>query len=308
MTVLVTGASGFVGRAIVDDLVTRGIAVRAASRKPSLGARVSLPEHVTMPDLAGTIDWTPLLQGVDAVVHAAGLAHQSPGTGEAEVTRVNATASADLAGAAAAAGIARFILVSSIRAISGPSAEAILKPDTPPLPIDAYGRSKLAAEQAVAAALPGAFILRSPVVHGAGAKANMARLARLAASPWPLPIGGLQGRRSIVSDRNLASAVAHLLAAGPAAPRVVHVHDGEPLDVAQMIAAMRRALGRRAGVMTPPLALDRRLVQLMSARLDAQLAQDLVVTDDALRASGWQPPETSQQGLARMVRAAHTRL
>jgi UDP-glucose 4-epimerase len=306
MTVLVTGATGFVGQAVVRYLAGQGREVRAAARNPDRVEKHPLVTPVPMPDLGGPLDWRDTLAGTRQIVHAAGLAHQQPGMADNMLMRVNADASGLLARAAATAGIERFILISSIRALSGPSASQVLYPDDTPSPTEPYGRSRLAAEVAVRAALVDAVVLRPPLVHGAGAKGNMARLARLALSPLPLPIGGLIGRRSIVSDFNLASAVAHLLDAHDARGGVFHIQDGPPLTVPEMISVMRMSLGRWPMIMTPPVALDAMLIRALAPRLAAQLADDLIIADEALRRSGWQPVESSGSGLARTVRAART--
>lgn len=310
MRVLVTGASGFVGSAIADALATAGHRVRAASRRPLSDRLAGRVEAVPLPDLASAEDPVPLLAGMDAVVHAAGLAHQPAGTDEARLHAVNAAGAGRLAAASAAEGITRFVLVSSLRAVVGPSAPRAIAESTEPHPTDAYGRSKLAGEQAVSAALPSATVLRPPVVHGAGAEANMARLAALARLPLPLPLGGLAGKRSILSDANLASAVALLLGNDAAKGRVLHLSDGEPLTIGDMVALMRAALGRKPGIVAglPGLATAAALSAL-APQAAARLTADLVVEDAAIRAIGWRPIEPSSEGLARLVRAAgHTRL
>lgn len=284
MTVLVTGASGFVGRAIAALLSERGMAVRPAARGTA----------GPLPDLSSDFDPAPLLEGVTAVVHAAGLAHQPSGTSEALLHRVNAEAAGRLARAAAGRGITRFVLISSIRAIAGPSAEGVLDETTKPAPTDAYGRSKLAGEIAVREAFPDAVILRPPVIYGPRVKANMARLLQLARLPLPLPLANLKGRRSVVSDRNFASAVAFVLRGETG---TFHVDDGAPLSVPDLIAALRASLGRKPGLFAVPGTPS--LLQAFAPRFADQLARDLVVTSAALRARGWQPVETSAAGLAR---------
>lgn len=298
MKVLVTGASGFVGAAVARYLAAAGHQVRAAARQPGRLPASPSVEPAVLPELAHAIDAGALMNGIDAVVHAAGLAHRPRGTGEATLMRVNAQAAGELAQAAAAAGVRSFILVSSIRAISGPSSQSPLTEDAPPAPTDAYGRSKLAGEQAVRAAFPGAIILRPPAVHGAGAHGNLRRLAALARSGLPMPLRGLAGRHSLVSDVNLASAIAHLVEDAGALGGTFNIDDGTPLSLADIVGAMRVALGRDPRIIAAPRLLQ---AALAGARA-AQIRDGLSVTSGRLRARGWVPPETSAAGLARLAR------
>ena len=302
MKVLVTGASGFVGAAIAAGLASQGHAVRAAARGPLPRSLLGKVEPAVLPDLAGPSDFGPLCADMEVVVHAAGLAHQPSGIGEAMMTAVNAAGAGRLAAAARDRGVNRFLVLSSIRAVAGASMAAPLAEDVDAAPTDAYGRSKRAGEEQVSAAFPGAVILRPPVVLGAGAKGNMARLARAARLPVPLPLAGLEGRRSVISDANLAAAVAFLLDHPAAEGRAFHLADGAPLTVAGMVTAMRTALGRSPGIFSFPFAT--KLLKALAPGMARQLAEDLIVDDGALRALGWKPLEPSEEGLTRMVRAA----
>lgn len=302
MRVLVTGASGFVGAAVTRHLAAAGHQVRAALRAPERVAASHSVEPVLLPDLAGSFDAGALVADVEAVIHAAGLAHQPRGADEAMLMHVNADAAGGLARAAAAAGVRTFVHISSIRAISGPASAGPLTEDAAADPTDAYGRSKLAGELAVRAAFPAAIVLRPPVVHGAEARGNMRRLARIAASGAPLPIGGLPGRHAIISDENLASAVAHLMQDAGAAGGTFHADDGVPLSLADIVGAMRVALGRPPRIIAAPRLFRAALSSLLPGWPGEQLLKGLSVSSDRLRARGWVPPETSSAGLARLAR------
>ena len=179
MRILVTGASGFVGRALVEDLATQGHRVRAAMRQPAdIFSRTV--EVVAVSDLARPLEWRPLLADMDAVVHLAGIAHITSGVADDLYDRVNRAATAALASAAARDRIQRLVFVSSIRAQTGPTTVHALTEADPPHPIDAYGRSKLAAEDAIRAADLPFTILRPTLIYGPGVKGNLASLMRVA--------------------------------------------------------------------------------------------------------------------------------
>ena len=143
--VLVTGASGFVGRPLVAALLRAGYAVRAVTRR-----QVSFPDSVEVaivPDFLNPIDWNPILQGVDIVIHLAGMVHSRvPDTAYSEFDQVNWIATQRLADAAKEVGIERFVYISSVRAQVGASAVQVVREQDEPSPTNQYGRSKLAAE------------------------------------------------------------------------------------------------------------------------------------------------------------------
>jgi nucleoside-diphosphate-sugar epimerase len=256
MKVLVTGASGFIGRAVVAALSGAGHEVRAAIRATADAAsdsraRPGFPNGVTIVrhgDLDPDIDWTGLLAGIDAVVHLAGIAHAGPGVAEDYYDRINHRATAALAAAAHDLGVTRFLFISSIRAQTGAAADHVMSERDTPRPTDAYGRSKLAAERAVAESGVPFTILRPVLVYGRGVKGNLRALMRLAALPIPLPFGALKARRSLVSLANLVSAIGFVLREDACAGETYVVADPVPLTIGEIVtrcgaaAASRRAL------------------------------------------------------------------
>ncbi len=189
--ILVTGASGFVGRALVAELGDAGHSVRAAMRQPADIFPRSV-EVIAVSDLTRPVEWRPLLRDIDTVVHLAGIAHAGPEIAEQAYDRVNRLATAELAGAARTMGIKHLVFMSSIRAQSGPASDSVLRETDAPRPTDFYGRSKLAAEDAVRAAGVPFTILRPVLIYGPGVKGNFARLMALsaktmAAAARPLP-------------------------------------------------------------------------------------------------------------------------
>lgn len=298
--VLLTGASGFVGRHLLHDLGARGYQVRTAGR----GTASVIPgvEHVAIGDLGAPIDWRPLLDGVDHVVHSAGLAHADGDIPEERYQQVNTQATLALAQATQMAGIRRFVFLSSIRAQSGPISDKPLSEADIPAPTDAYGRSKLAAEQGLAGLDLDWIALRPVLVYGPGVKANMAALLKLARLPAPLPLGGLSAKRSLLAIENLSEAVAFALTRACPARQSYIVADPEPLSVAQMLAAMRAGLGRAPGLIPVPSALLG-LVARLAGRSGAyeRLANGLVASPAALIKAGWRPPAETKAALARLA-------
>ena len=305
--VLVTGASGFIGRAMVAALARDGRAVRAAVRRPHLSFPHGV-EVVQHPDLAEAFDWQPLLQGVDQVVHLAGIAHTS-GTDAASYDRVNRLATARLAAAAAQAQVEHFVFVSSIRAQSGPAADHALTERDPPAPTEIYGRSKLAAEEAVRASGVPFTILRPVLLYGPGVKGNLALLARAAATPLPLPVKDFGNRRSLLGIDNFISALTFVLATPATIGETYVVADpGIPPRLSDVFVTLRQALGRRA--LITPMAPDYIELPLrLFRRVDVweRIGGNLRVDAGKLVAAGWRPAHDTRDGLIAMVQAAAPR-
>ena len=298
--ILVTGASGFVGPHVVAALTAAGYRPRLAQRGPHpvpAGA-----EAVVTGDLSAPTDWRAALGGVDHVVHMAGLAHAGPGLNEALYRRINTEATLELARAAAGAGVRRFVYLSSIKALTDAFDGPPLREDMEPAPGDAYGRSKLSAEQGLAALDFDWVALRPVLIYGPGVKANMAALLKLARLPVPLPLGGLKAPRSLLTVENLASAI--LFALTPACParQSYALSDPEPISVAEMLAAMRAGLGRGPGLLPVPEPWLRRLARLAGREETFQkLAGSLVARPERLLSAGWRPQVETKTALARLA-------
>jgi UDP-glucose 4-epimerase len=290
---------------VVSAFAKDGRAVRAAVRQPpqpAFAASVDVAQH---PDLAQPFDWQPLLDGVDAVIHLAGIAH----TGSADAglyDRINRQATALLAKAAAQAGVNRFVFVSSIRAQSGPSADHALSERDPPAPSDPYGRSKLAAEDAVRASGVPFTILRPVLLYGPGVKGNFALLARAARSWLPLPLKDFNNRRAMLGIDNFISALAFVLSTPATAGETYLVADpGMPPRLADVIATLRQAQGRRALLLPlPPHYLEMPLRLFGRGDVWDRFGGNLRVDVAKLVAAGWHPAHDTRAGLAAMVQAA----
>ena len=304
--VLVTGAAGFVGRPLVAALDGAGYAVRAAVRERRRQSFPSGVEVAALPDLAAPIDWSALVGGMDAVVHLAGIAHVGPDIPEAAYERVNHLASADLARASAAAGVQRFVLMSSIRAQTGAVADHPLSEADVAQPTDAYGRSKLAAEAAVLASGVPCTTLRPVLVYGPGVKGNLASLLRLAALPIPMPFGRLTNRRSMLALCNLIAAVRFALEDAHAINQTFIVSDPDALSVAETISILRAALGRNSALLAVPPGLLSLLLGLIGQRASFErLAGTLIAEPTRLLAAGWRPLVETRAALGKMAGRDH---
>ena len=301
--VLVTGASGFIGKGLVGALAKAGWKVRAASRDPNALPSPGGVERVAMPDLAGSCDWSKLLDGVSHVVHLAGIAHAPGSLPEELYFRINADAAGKLANAARGR-IERLVFVSSVRAQAGLSAERAITELDEARPTDAYGRSKLEAERLIAASGVGFTLLRPAVVYGRGVKGNIAALATLAKTPMPLPFAGLDNRRSLLALANFVSAISLVLGSMHAANETFLVADAEPISVADLVAAMREGLGRSPHLVRVPARAVQRLMASFGKEADwERVSGSFVVDVSKLLGIGWRPAVATHDGIARMMRA-----
>jgi nucleoside-diphosphate-sugar epimerase len=298
--ILLTGASGFVGRHLARALHQAGWHVRAAVRDPARVADLPVTAR-QIGDLAGRIDWTEALTDVVHVVHAAGLAHAAPGLPDAIYHQVNTQATLALASAARDAGVQRFIYLSSIKAQVGSAHAAPVADADTPSPDEAYGHSKLAAEQGLAGLDIDWVALRPVLVYGRGVKANMAALIKLAQMPIPLPFGGLTAQRSLLSVDNLASAVMFALDANCPARRAYIMSDPDAVTLGGMITALRAGMGRKPGLFNVPETVLTGLARLIgqSARAD-KLLGGLVAPPADLLGAGWIPVTSTHDGLRQL--------
>ena len=296
---LVTGATGFIGQHLVPALVGQGHRVVAAVRRPmTLSPSV---DQVLIKDLADGVDWMPLLQGIDVVIHLAALVHQRHDVKEALFEKINRQATADLARATARAG-ARLIFVSSVAAQSASSSDRVLTENDPCLPSTAYGRSKLNAEIDIAASGGQYVILRPTLVYGRGAKGNMRKLIRLARLPLPLPFGALTNKRSLLAIENLISAIGFLVQRDEIRNEVFLVADATPVSLPEIIARLRHGMGRPANLISIPPALLSDFFRMwrMSEQWE-KLAGNLTVSVAKLNGIGYAPVIATPEGLAAMT-------
>jgi nucleoside-diphosphate-sugar epimerase len=303
MLLALTGATGFIGQYLLRELPKRGYRLRVLLRQPSL---VPLPcASAIIGDLARPRNMSAALEGVDAVIHSAGFTHGMSGIPEDDYRSLNTEATIGLARAARRASAKRFVFLSSIRAQSGPTAEAVLTEADDPNPTDAYGRSKLAAERGLAELDLDWVSLRAALVYGPGVKGNIAQLMRLARLPLPLPLRSVGGRRSLLALENLAAAVEVVLKTPGPLRRPFIAADRDVLTVADMIAAMRAGLGRRPSMFpVPPVLIELLLRSIGQENIYRRLSGSLVADPSALLGLGWTPPLATADGLCRLMRTS----
>lgn len=290
MTWLVTGADGFIGRALCHELRARGLPLRAVTRRP--GAQAGA---VAIGPIEAFDRWAEPLRGVSCVVHLANLAHASS-RDAAAARAVNVDATVRLARAAIDAGVPRFVFLSSAKVHGEETCAQPFTEAAPIVPGDLYAQLKAEAEAALlglAAASSTRFtMLRPPLVYGPGVKANFLQLVSALGRGLPLPLAGLSNRRSLVFAGNLVDAVIRCGAAPRAAPAYL-LCDGPPLSTPQLCRALGAALRRPARL----FRLPQRLLELHPAM--RKLTRSLVLDDSALRAGlGWRPLFSLEQGLA----------
>lgn len=301
----VTGAAGFVGRAVVATLRSRGLSVRPLVRSAAAGDAIPVGE------IGPDTDWSRALDGVTHVIHAAARAHimkDDAADPLAVFRQVNVEGTRRLAEEAAARGVRRLVFISSIK-VNGERTrpgQRFTASDRP-APEDPYGLSKWEAEQVLAGisartGLEGV-VVRPPLVYGPGVKGNFARLIRWVKAGVPLPFASVCNQRSLVSLDNLVDLL-HRCAVHPAAAgRVFLAADGEDLSTPELIRRMAQALNRPARLFPVPPRCMRAAAKLAGRegeveRLINSLQVDIGPTCEGL---GWKPLEDVDAGLAKTV-------
>lgn len=321
-TVLVTGATGFLGGHVSAALVARGVTVRGLVRRPDAPLSAGV-----QPVFARGLDDRPgvaaALRGVEGVIHLAARVHQPAAPGdEAAFRAVNVEGTRLLLEEAIAAGVRDFAFASSVKAVGERS-------DTPwdetvvPSPVDPYGATKLACESLVRSIgeqgrvhTP---ILRLPLVYGPGMKGNALRLFRLVDQGWPLPLGSVRNRRSLLFTGNLVAAVFATLES-PSGSDTFFVTDAEAPSTPELVTAIARALGRPCRLLPFPVPLLQALGRagdvaaraipfpLTTEAVDRLVGSLEVDGGRLIRSTGYARPHSMPEGLritAEWYRRAH---
>lgn len=304
MKVLVTGATGFVGRALCSDLDAHGFEV-----VPAVRSKGGLPREAVVGNLDASTDWRAALGGCNAVVHLAARVHVMDDKAPDPLALYRATntdASLNLARQAARAGVKRFVFISSIK-VNGEGRDAPYRETDAPAPEDAYAVSKWEAEQGLwqIAQETGleVVVLRPPLVYGPGVKANFRRLLDTVARGWPLPLGAIENRRSLLYLGNFVDAIRVCVEHPAAAGQTFLIDDGQPVSTPELIRALARSMGRPARLVAVPVDVLELAAALLGKRTAvSRLRGSLYVDSSAIRTRlGWMPPFSMQQGLEATV-------
>lgn len=316
MSLLLTGASGFIGRALLHRLIATGQGLRACYR----ALPPTLPEGVecfAIPDFASERAWHAALKGVKVLVHAAARVHvmdENVADPLLEFRRINVEGTLALGRWAAEAGVQRFVFISSVKVLGeGTLPGAPFSADTPPAPEDAYGISKWEAEQGLQqlARETGmeVVIIRPPLVYGPGVKANFASMMRWLSRGVPLPLGAVtHNRRSFVALGNLVDLIVVCTRHPAAANQIFLVSDGDDLSTAELLKRMGRALERRVLLFAMPVVWLEWGARLSGKRgiydrLCGSLQVDIQKTRQLLE---WTPSLTVGEGLKLVAKEFHS--
>lgn len=300
--ILLTGASGFIGRKLSVSLTEKNIPFMQVVRNDSLNS-----DYVI--DMCDSPSWSEALEHKRVVIHLAGLAHVENNEYACLLTQyrqVNVDATLHLAREAASAGVQRFIFISSISVIGNSTSQN--KPfteDDLPSPKDITGISKLEAEQGLKAISNETgmeiVIIRSPLVYGPGAKGNFARLMKLVAKGLPLPFGAIQNQRSLVAVDNLVDLIITCIEHPRASNQTFLAGDGHDLSTTELLIGIAKAMGRPIILIPVPVVALKLMATLvgkksMADRLFGSLQVDISKTEKLL---GWHPPISVEEGLKR---------
>jgi len=309
MKVLVTGASGFVGNATCVRLVTQGMnvvgPVRHLPTQPLPGV-----DYRIVGDLDANTDWRDALTGVDAIIHCAARVHVMRETAADPLVAfraANVAGSEQLARQAAAAGVRRFVFLSSVK-VNGEGGSVAYRETDLPAPQDAYGISKYEAECGLReiAVEPGmeVVMVRSPLIYGPGVKANFQALMRALVRGIPLPLGAINNRRSLVALDNVVDLIVTCIEHPAAANETFLVSDGEDLSTTELIRRLARAMGYPARLIPMPTTVLMAGATLLGKREVARrLCGNLQVNiTKARKVLGWTPPVSVDEGLHRTAK------
>ena len=303
--ILVTGANGFIGRALSDGLNNNGYRVLAALRRSGLQQRIMNHESVIVGEINRHTDWSNIIEGIDVVIHLAARVHLMEDRAQARLDayrEVNVLGTTNLADYAARSGVKRFIYMSSIKVNGNENPNAYLESDVP-MPVDAYGISKMEAEiQLKSIASESGLeivVIRPPLVYGPEVKANFFSLLNLVDRRIPLPFGNIKNRRSFVFVGNLIDCILKCVDHPCAAGQTYLVSDDRDLSTPELITLIASALNTRCLLYPFPIIMLNSLAKLLGKReVVGRLCGSLTANITKLKEDlGWKPPYSVEYGL-----------
>ena len=316
LTIAVTGASGFVGKALCAKLLARGYSVRAVVRERSscLLSPTDCLQVVEVGEIGGLTDWTAALTGVDCVFHCAAhvpMMHKTGNDVLAAYRAVNVEGTRRLAEEAETLGVRRLVFMSSIKAIGEQTAHGLsFTAHSEPAPEDAYGKSKCETEEmlrefSLRFGLE-VVIIRPPLVYGPGVKGNLRRLLVLVRSGLPLPFGAINNLRTLVGLGNLVDLLIRCADHPDASGQTFLVADGEELSTPELIRHMAAAMGKSVRILPVPVFLLRFVGCMIgrSEEIDRLVGSLQVDISHTCQVLDWSPPFSVDEGLQGMVNYA----
>jgi nucleoside-diphosphate-sugar epimerase len=306
---LITGATGFVGKAVCEQAMHQGFSVKGAVR--ILGELSVCIESFVVGEINISTDWRNALRNVDVIVHLAARVHVMQDTSTYPLTafrKVNVDGPLNLARQAVAAGVKRFVFISSVK-VNGESTSLgqVFNENDVPNPHDAYGQSKLEAEEGLReiSAETGmeVVIIRPPFVYGPGVKANFAAFMRAVQKRWPLPLGEVHNQHSLIALDNLVDFIITCISHPDAANQTFVVSDGQDLSTTELLKGMAKAAGVPSSLLPVPVwALQAGASLLGKGDVVQRLCGNLQVDiSKARNLLGWVPPISVEEGLRRAM-------
>lgn len=307
LSVLVTGANGFVGKSLCTKLIEQSHSVRGAVRSASV--QIENTETLSIGEINANTDWASALRGIDVVIHLAARVHVMNDNAADPLDafrKINVDGTLNLARQAVKAGVRRFVFISSIK-VNGEgtlSGQAYTAEDRP-APVDCYGISKLEAEnelrQMAAQSGMEVVIIRPPLVYGPGVKGNFYSMMRWLEKGVPLPLGAIHNKRSFVALDNLVDLIATCVTHPAAANQIFLAGDGADISTTELLQYLGNALGKPARLLPMPVWMLKTGAMLlgksdMAQRLCGSLQVNIGKTCQLL---DWKPPVTVDETLTK---------